>query len=91
MKELRSHEFKPDIVPEMMPGPTVHRALRGERDLGCGASLRGIHHQSVLYTVIQVLGANYRKSILKLRTSVLGWLRDLQYICAVIYETLCIY
>ena len=29
---------------------------------------------------------NYRKAILQLRTSVLGRLRDLQYIFAVIYE-----
>ena len=32
---------------------------------------------------------NYRKSILYLRTSVLGRLRDLQYIFAITYETLC--
>ena len=31
----------------------------------------------------------YHKSILQLRTSVLGRLRDFQYIFAVIYETLC--
>ena len=33
---------------------------------------------------------NYRKSKLQLRTSVLGRLRDLQYIFTVIYETLCL-
>merc|ERR1740128_940289 len=32
---------------------------------------------------------NYHKSILLLRASVLGRLRDLQYIFAVTYETLC--
>ena len=33
---------------------------------------------------------NYRKSVLQLRTSVMGRLRDLEYIFAVTYETLCI-
>ena len=46
-------------------------------------------YQNNIYAWYAGCPRNYRNSILYLRTSVLGRLRDFQYIFAVIYETLC--